>query len=141
MAAPAPTSVEDVEHALARVLEAWPTIRAAWLFGSTARNESGPLSDIDVAILGGAQFTFDERAQLTADLTGAVGKPCDVVVVEQASPVLGREVVDTGRRFLCRDADAADAWEDFAVRRYLGTAHLRKLVYEHVRADFDQVRR
>ena len=127
--------IEEIEAGLARVLGAWPAARAAWLFGSVATGDAGPLSDVDVAVLGAGTLTFDERAQLTVDLTRAVGRPCDVVCVEEASPVLGMAVVDTGRRFFCRDADAADSWEDFALRRYLGTAELRRIVYGYVRED------
>lgn len=123
------------ENALARALVPWSRVRAAWLFGSTAEGTAGPLSDVDVAVLGCADLSFDERAQLAVDLARAAGRSCDVVPVERASPVLGMEIVRVGRRFFCRDADAADAWEDFALRRYLGTAHLRRIVYEHTRED------
>jgi predicted nucleotidyltransferase len=127
--------VEEIEHALARALDAWPSIRAAWLFGSVATDSAGPLSDVDIAVLGAGATSLDERARLAADLSRAIGRPCDVVAVEQASPVLGMAIVDTGRRFLCRDAEAADAWEDFALRRYLGTGELRRIVYGYVRED------
>jgi predicted nucleotidyltransferase len=125
----------NVEGPLARALEAWPAVRAAWLFGSVAEGSTGPLSDVDVAVLGCAGLSFDERAQLAVELARAAGRPCDVVPVEQASPVLGMEIVRAGRRFFCRDPDAADAWEERALRRYLGTAHLRRIVYQHVRED------
>jgi len=130
-----PPLVDGLERDLARVFEAWPMIQAAWLFGSVASGDAGPLSDVDIAVLGGAPFSLDDRAQLAADLATAAGRPCDVVMVEQASPVLGMAIADTGRRFLCRNADAADAWEDFALRRYLGTAELRRIVYGYVRDD------
>ena len=128
-------SIEQIEAALARVLGTWAMVRAAWLFGSVATGDAGPTSDVDVAVLGAGALTFDERARLTVDLGRTAGRPCDVVCVEQASPVLGMAVVDTGRRFFCRDADAADAWEDFALRRHLGTAELRRIVYGYVRED------
>ena len=127
--------VEEIERALAGALAAWPMVRAAWLFGSVATGSAGRLSDVDVAILGGESLSFDERARLAVDLARAAGRPCDVVVAEQASPVLGLAIVDTGRRFLCRDAAAADAWEDFALRRYLDTAELRRIVYGYLRDD------
>lgn len=130
-----PARIDALERALAGALDAWPMLRAAWLFGSVVAGTAGPLSDVDVAVLGGDALSFDQRAQLAVDLGQATGRVCDVVCVEQASPVLGREIVDTGRRFFCRDAGAADAWEDFALRRYLGTVELRKIVYSHVRED------
>ncbi len=127
--------LEEIEAAVTLVLAEWPSVIAAWLFGSVATGEAGPLSDVDIAVLGGAALSFDERAQLAVDLQGAIGRSCDVVVVEHASPVLAMAIVDTGRRFLCRDADAADTWEDGALRRYLDTANLRRIVYEYVRED------
>lgn len=127
--------VTEMEGAFAGVLAAWPMVRAAWIFGSVATGTAGPLSDVDVAVLGAQTLSFDERCRLVVELGRAVGRQCDVVVVEDASPVLAMAIVDTGRRFLCRDVDAADAWEDRALRRYLGTAELRKIVYQHVRED------
>jgi predicted nucleotidyltransferase len=127
--------IEELERALTRVLEGWPTVRAAWLFGSVATGSAGRLSDVDVAVLGGKTLSFDERARLALEFERAAGRSCDLVVAEETSPVLGMAIVDTGRRLLCRDAAAADAWEDFALRRYLGTAELRRIVYKYVRDD------
>jgi len=131
----------NIEGPLARALEAWPAVRAAWLFGSVAEGSTGPLSDVDVAVLGCTGLSFDERAQLAVELARAAGRPCDVVPVEQASPVLGMEIVRAGRRFFCRDPDAADTWEERALKRYLGTANLRRIVYQHVREDLRSGRR
>ena len=127
--------IEEIERALAGALDAWPMVRAAWLFGSVATGSAGRLSDVDVAVLGGGTLSFDERAGLALDLGRAAGRSCDVVVAEHASPVLAMAIVDTGRRFFCRDGGAADAWEEFVLRRYLGTAELRRLVYRYVRDD------
>jgi predicted nucleotidyltransferase len=132
--------VAAIEPALAGVLERWSEIRAGWLFGSVATGSAGPLSDIDVAVLGGGGLDFDERARLAVELGEAAGRPCDVVVAEQASPVLAMAIVDTGRRFFCRDAAAADRWEDLALRRYLDTAELRRIVYAYVRDDLGVTR-
>jgi len=134
-------SVEALEATLRQALGPWTTVLAAWLFGSIAQGTDGPQSDVDVAVLGARDLSFDDRAQLVVDLAHASGRACDVVIVEQASPVLGREIVETGRRFLDRSPERADAWEDFAIRRHLGTAHLRKIVYEHVREDLAGARR
>lgn len=133
-------AIDEIEGALRRALAAWPAIRAAWLFGSVATDSAGPLSDVDIAVLGVGALSFDERARLAVDLGRAIGSSCDVVAVEQASPVLGMAIVETGRRFLCRDERAADAWEDAALRRYLDTAELRRIVYGYVHEDLHAVR-
>lgn len=132
--------VEEIERSLSSTLDAWPMVRAAWLFGSVATGSGGALSDVDVAVLGAATLSFDERARLTVELGRAAGRCCDVVMAEEASPVLSMAIVDSGRRFFCRDADAAGAWEDRALRRYLGTAELRRIVYSYVREDLRAAR-
>lgn len=63
------------------------------------------------------------------------GRDGTSAVVEEASPVLAMATVDTGRRFLTRDVDAADAWEIRALERYLSAAELRTMVYQYVRED------
>jgi predicted nucleotidyltransferase len=138
--APELAGVEEIERSLSSTLDAWPMVRAAWLFGSVATQSGGPLSDVDVAVLAAGTLSFDERARLAVELGRAAGRCCDVVMVEQASPVLSMAIVDTGRRFFCRDADAADAWEDRALRQYLGTAELRRIVYSYVREDLRAAR-
>jgi hypothetical protein len=77
---------------------------------------------------------------LTTELARAVGVKTDVVVVERASPVLAMEVASHGVRFHAPDDRAADDWEDRALRRYLGTAELRKIVNPYVRADLGGMR-
>lgn len=129
------SDVNAVERALRDALAKWECVRAAWLFGSVAEGSAGPLSDVDVAVLGCAALSLDDLARLGTELSRATGCQSDVVVVERASPVLGMQIVRTGRRIVSRDDDAADRWEDFALRRYLGTAELRKIVQEHVRQD------
>jgi len=127
--------IEEVEASLRSVLEHWPAVRTAWLFGSVVAGTAGRLSDVDVAVLGAAGLTFDDRARLVSELARAVGRSVDLVCAEEASPVLAMALVETGRRFLCRDVDGADSFEDRALRRYLGTVELRRIVNAHVRED------
>jgi predicted nucleotidyltransferase len=122
----------DLEAHLREALRAWPRIIAAWLFGSAAVGTLRADSDVDVGVLGASGMSFDERAALAADLSRAAGRRCDVVAVESASPVLGMEIVSQGHRFHCLEQRAADAWEDRALRRYLGTASLRRFVNAEV---------
>jgi predicted nucleotidyltransferase len=56
------------------VLDEWSTVRAAWLFGSVATGTAGPLSDVEVGVLGCTGRSLDGRARLAADLGRAVGR-------------------------------------------------------------------
>lgn len=42
---------DDLQHALHDVLQAIPDVRSAWLYGSVARAQDEPHSDIDVAVV------------------------------------------------------------------------------------------
>lgn len=134
------TALSSLTAAIESTLSRWDCVRAAWLFGSAADGTSGPLSDVDVAVLGCAELSLDRLALLAAELERACGRPVDVVVVERSSPVLAFEVLSHGVRLSSRDPALADEWEDRALRRYLGTQALRRIVYEDVRADFSEKR-
>lgn len=72
-------------------------LAAVYLFGSAARGSLTPKSDIDIAML------FEENAEridivsLMADLSGAVGRDVDVVILNRAEPRLYHEIVRTGK--------------------------------------------
>ena len=132
--------VDALIQALRAVLEQWPAVRAAWLFGSRVAGTAGPLSDVDVGVLGLASATLDDLALLSTELGRAAGVKTDVVVVERASPVLAMQISGGGVRFYAPDDGAADDWEERALRRYLGTAELRKIVSSYVSADLSERR-
>jgi uncharacterized protein len=68
---------------LAAVLESHAEIELALLFGSHARNEAGPASDLDVAVIGRAIDTIG----LAVEITDALGLPVDVVDLTADPPV------------------------------------------------------
>jgi len=81
--------------ALSGVLAGRAELELALLFGSTARGEAGPGSDVDVAVRGLTGHAVD-RLGLAADLSAAVRREVDVVDLDEASyPML---------RALLRDA-------------------------------------
>ena len=50
----------------------------AWLFGSYARNEATPDSDIDLIIIGGSNFILTDVFAIAEELYEASGKNVDV---------------------------------------------------------------
>ncbi len=87
---------------------------AVYLFGSVARGDAGPHSDVDVAVLyreapprtlSGQPFDVED------DLRGALGRPVQVVVLNTAPPDLAFRVLRDGRLVLERDRDARIRFE------------------------------
>ena len=108
---------------LTRALENREEILEAYLFGSQARGQAQPHSDIDVAV-----YVDEEReagrawgyqAQLTTDLMVALGtNDVDVVVLNRASILLYHRVLRDGVRILSRDLRATTTRAGDALSRY-----------------------
>lgn len=45
------TRWDDLQQALRQALMSWPEVSSAWLYGSVARGEDGPRSDVDILLL------------------------------------------------------------------------------------------
>lgn len=100
---------------LREALEDHREVLAAYLFGSAARGEAGPLSDVDVGLFLDPGLDdderFDRRLQLVGVVSEAVGSDdVDVVVLQDVPPRLAHEAFK-GERFLVRDRDAVVDFE------------------------------
>ena len=111
----------SLEQRICAVLEPRAEVLEAYLFGSHARGEARPHSDVDVAVylshVPEAPFGYD--AELTAELMSALGENrVDVVILNRAAPLLYHRVLRDGRRLLSRDLAATTVREGRALSRY-----------------------
>jgi predicted nucleotidyltransferase len=123
-------SLEELRENIRALLEAEPTVRLAYVFGSTARGDARPTSDVDVGVVlapGG------RRELLAEDLERALGCRVDVVDLRGASPVLLHEVLRDGVPVLCRDEREQADFETRAIAEYLDTQHLRDVQESYLR--------
>ncbi len=116
-------SKEELERRLERALEQRDEVLEAYLFGSHATGRAQAHSDIDVAVYIDALKTPDAAYGYTADLTAhlmaALGSnEIDVLVLNQAPPVLYHRVLRDGLRLLARDLRATTTREGYALSRY-----------------------
>jgi predicted nucleotidyltransferase len=86
---------------------------SAYLFGSHAQGSPHRESDVDVAVVldHGVHSTrpsrFAERVRLASELIGALRvNAVDLVVLNDAPPLLARRVLNEGRQVYCSDPDA-----------------------------------
>ncbi|TMA29695.1 MAG: nucleotidyltransferase domain-containing protein [Deltaproteobacteria bacterium] len=93
-----------------------PDVASAYLFGSIAEHRAHRESDVDIGVLLAwashptRAARFDAGIRLAGRLQGALGATVDLVVLNDAPPLLGRHVVAKGRRIHCRDAAADHAY-------------------------------
>jgi predicted nucleotidyltransferase len=90
---------------------------AAYLFGSHAEGRAHRESDVDVGVLldhglcPDAKVRFDRRVALTAELIAALHEnDVDLVILNDASPLLGRRIAIEGRLVHCADRAAEHAF-------------------------------
>ena len=103
---------------------------AVYLFGSTARDEARPDSDIDVGVL----FSSDPPSTLEAPqfaleaaLERLFGRPVQVVALNRASADLVHRVLRDGRLVVDRDPAARIRFEVRKRNEYFDLAPIRRL--------------
>ena len=108
---------------LASALEARDEVLEGYLFGSHARGQAQPRSDVDVAVYideGRARDgVWGYRAQLATELMGALRtNDVDVVVLNRAPILLYHRVLRDGVRLFSRDLRATTTRAGQALSRY-----------------------
>ena len=126
-------STEDGVAALRRVLEGRAEVRLAYLFGSVARGEDRRSSNFDVGVVFSPIPAPAQLDQLGTELGAAAGRRVDLVVLNDAPPLLTHEAIRPGRVIVCRDDDERVEFETRATARYLDTAHLRRTQHRYLR--------
>lgn len=71
-------SLADISSAVSRVLPRYD-VREAYLFGSFARGEQKPESDIDLRLVCGGSMTFGMLYELSLELEETLSRKVDIV--------------------------------------------------------------
>ena len=100
----------ELENKLRTIL-ARKDVRFAILFGSSAMRSPDAARDVDVAVSSPRPMTLMQRAALEVELEQAVGKPVDVVDVDEASTLLRFEIVRHGVVVASKDEGALRAFQ------------------------------
>lgn len=97
-------------------------VRLAYLFGSRAQGQARTNSDYDVAVLlpdGLSNLErFDRAVTLETSLRKLIGEPLDLIVLNDAGPVLAFEAVIRGRLLLAYPVEEVFRYEQFVRQRY-----------------------
>jgi len=130
------------QHALDEVFESYG-VALAYLYGSQARGDAGPLSDVDVAVLFGHDVPESDRFNRMLHLIGELGSVFhrdDVSVVDlaEASPLLRHRVYYDGQVLYCIDDAVRVRFETTALRDYVDTQPLRRIKHRYVLQYFEQ---
>lgn len=132
----------ELENSLRGHLTQYSDIQAAYVFGSRASGSAREDSDIDVAILlspkDDTEERFSRRLELTRTLNDHLAPKVDVVILNDAPPLLQQEVIRNGRIICDHDRNARI---DFEVRVGKINADLRPAREFYRNAMFDELRK
>jgi predicted nucleotidyltransferase len=120
-----PEDLRGVASTIARALEPHPEVAAGYLFGSVARGEHRPESDLDVGIVfmqrgDTARDHLDALAEMAARLEGTAGRrDVDLIVLESQGPIFCHRVLSEGVLVYERDAERRVDFESDTIVRAL----------------------
>jgi predicted nucleotidyltransferase len=132
-------SIGIVEEYLPRLAEVFEKhgVVLAYLFGSQAAGDAGPLSDVDIAVLFldevPKEERFDRVCLLIGELMGVFHRN-DVYVVDlgQAPPLLKNNVRVQGQIIYCVDESRRVDFEVETLRQFEDTKPLRQVRYDYL---------
>jgi len=126
---------------LLEYLASQPDVVAAYVFGSVAQGRARPQSDVDIAVLLrddlDAEERFARRLRLGGEVERVIGRPTDLVVLNDAPPLLQHQVLKHGRLIFERDRAARVEFEVRAGQIY---ADLRPMYDFFAAALFKEIR-
>jgi uncharacterized protein len=105
----------SMEDRLRQCVASLPEVKLAVLFGSTARGQAGPRSDVDLGVLL-APDTRDVRSKVQDEMWRAAGRTVDVIFLDKAPPLLRFEIARDGV-LLHQEED--HLWTDFKTKAML----------------------
>ena len=123
----------DIAEQIRQALIEREDVRLVYLFGSTAAGTARRGSDADVAIMFDGVPAPRVLDLLSERIGAAAERPVDLVVLNDAPPLLAREVIARGRLLVCRDDEDRVRFETRATARYQDTVHLRRVQHAYLR--------
>ncbi len=113
---------DELTSLLREYLAGQPDVMAAYVFGSVAQGRARPGSDVDIAILLAddldEEARFDRRLRIGWEVESLIGRPTDLVVLNDAPPLLQHQVLKHGRLIFERDRAARVEFEVRAGKIY-----------------------
>jgi predicted nucleotidyltransferase len=127
-----PLNADQVKFRLVGFFETRHEVIFAYLFGSVARGNAGPLSDIDIAVyLDPLQLPkktgYGFHSELLVELQALLANDTDLVLLNQASTVTKYQVIKNGMLIFCRSEESRRDFHDHTVKAYLDLKPLLKV--------------
>jgi len=94
------TATSDSDASLRAVLEGFPGLLLAIVFGSVAQGRATPSSDLDLAVAARHALSAEQKMTLINALASRTGRPVDLIDLHTVGQPLLGQIVRHGRRVL-----------------------------------------
>ena len=93
-----------MKTAILHVLEQFPQVKIAYLFGSAARNQLTSMSDIDVAVAAETKLPLETRLALAIKLSKALHREVDLIDLQDVAGEILQQSLCQGINLLQTDS-------------------------------------
>ena len=91
------------QEQLKQVLNKFPELKLAFLFGSFATGRQNSDSDLDIAVASGEVLSVNRKMQLITELAQSTKRPIDLIDLHMKQEPIFSQVITKGSLILCRD--------------------------------------
>jgi predicted nucleotidyltransferase len=96
---------QGVQTAILRVLEQFPEVKIAFLFGSAARGQLTSRSDIDVAVAAETKLPLETRLAMASQLSKALHREVDLIDLQDVTGEILQQSLCQSTNLLQKDAE------------------------------------
>ena len=82
----------DILKLLKKEIKKFATIEKAWIYGSFAREDDGPKSDVDIALQTNDAFTYFDLAEVQHHLENSINRKVDIGFIDSFKPYIFEHV-------------------------------------------------
>jgi len=129
---------KSIERAVTAFLQTRAEVQAGYIFGSVVTGRTRKDSDVDIAVLVSEKVMkrdpFRYRLELMTELMSVLKRnDVDLILLNQAPPLLAHRVLAKGKLISERSASARVAFQVRTVNRYLDTQPMRNLYLTYLK--------
>jgi predicted nucleotidyltransferase len=129
---------KELKNKIKKYLENKDFIIFAYIFGSAVNNKQNKYSDVDLALyLVDEEIDTNEYLDLKRELMDIVSRDIDIVILNDASPLVKKEVFSSGIKLFSKDEEFES---DFIVHTYFEYEDMKKYYDMFFRAMVEEVK-